>query len=210
MSELQHFKELQSTLFVPENIGLLRCVSLGLLGMAFAPKIREWWLRVSNGECQYEFYDEKKGWQKCHKPARHIHHVIPDGWTRDRGGDPDENVGMGLCQEHHVRNFSEEEHSDGFSFHPDMARAYKDYREWKLQHQQMERIAGHRTPRDSPFDEAVQDHREKSKKGERYWAGTPELDAYYEQKMRDMATKHIAENPEDKKPVINKRTYGKR
>jgi hypothetical protein len=196
--------ELRAAL-TPENLEAFRCVGIGILGMAFALKIREWWMRVGEGKCQYEFYDEKLGWQTCGKPAKHIHHVIPDGWTRDRGGDPDNNVGMSLCENHHVRNYNDEPYSYDSSFHPDMAQAYKEYHEWKMQHQHMEEITGHRIPRDSPFDEAAKEHRVKSKKGERYWSSTEEMDQYYEQKMRDKATSYISRTG-DKKPEVHRRT----
>jgi len=193
-----------------EIIGLsLPIVGLSLIAFgAFSPKLREWWLKVSGYKCQYEFYDEKRGWQQCNKPANHVHHITPEGWTRDHGGDPDHNVGMGLCQNHHVRNFNDEEYSYDSSFHPDVAQAYKNYHEWKMQTQHMQSITGRKeSPRNSPFDEVVAEHRRKSKLNQRYWAGTPEMDEYYEEKMRNLATKHIAQTGE-KKPVIKKK-HGK-
>ena len=181
-------------------------VGLALLGFAaFNPRIREWWLKVAGGNCMYEFYNEKNGWQECHQPAKQVHHIKPDGWTRDRGGNPDYNVGMPLCERHHVRNFGEEEHSDDFVFHPDMAYAYQAYHEWKQQKQHMEEITGKKVSRDtSPFSKAVTEHRKKSAKDERYWGGTDEIDDYYEDKMRNKATKYIAETG-DKKPILRKR-----
>jgi len=38
-------------------------------------------------------------------------------------------------------------------------------------------------------------------KGERYWNGSQEIDNYYIQKMRDKATRYIAEHPNDPKPI---------
>lgn len=188
----------------PEIVLGVQSIALVAIGMAFSPRLREWWMKVGEGKCQYEFYDEKRGWQTCGKPAKHIHHITPDGWTRDRGGDPDNNVGMSLCENHHVRNYNDEPYSDNSSFHPDMAKAYKSYHEWKMQTQHMESITGKRPPRNSPFDEAASEHRVMSKKGERYWSSTQEMDDYYEQKMRDKATSYISRTG-DKKPIINKR-----
>lgn len=203
MSEVQPIREM-STLISPESLAAFKCLVIGLPFLAFSLRIRDWWMKVGEGRCQYEFYDEKRGWQTCGKPAKHVHHIIPDGWIRDRGGDPEHNVGMPLCENHHVRNFNEEEYSYDSSFHPDIAQAYKNYHEWKIQHQQMEKIAGHRLQRQSPFQEAEKEHRRKSARDERYWSSTEEMDRYYEEKMRDKATTYIAETG-DKKPIINKR-----
>ena len=192
-------KELLQT---PEIVYSVQALGLLALTMAFNTRIRNWWMRVSDGKCQYEIYSEKDGFKDCGERAKHVHHIRPEGWTKDRGGDPDHNVGMGLCENHHVRNRGTEEYSDDFSFHPDIGSAYQSYREWKLQQQHLNSINGKRTIdySTSPFTEVSAKHREMSANDERYWSGTEELDDYYEQKMRDKATRYIATTGE-KKPV---------
>jgi len=162
---------------------------------AFRPKTREWWLNVGGGKCQYEYYDEKRGWQECHKIAKHVHHIRPEGVTLHEGDDPEKNVGLPLCAEHHVRHTGTQEHLWDFSFHPDIGHAYRGYRFWKEQETRFGKGAGG----PSPFQEAVEGHREKTRNGERHWASTNEVDQYYIQKMRDMATSYIARTG-DKKP----------
>lgn len=174
--------------------------------MPFPEKIREFWLKVAGGTCQYEFYDKRFGWQKCGRPATHVHHITPEGWTKAHGGDPDHNVGMALCREHHTKNLSDEEHNREFAFHPDIGRAFKQYHEWKVEDEHMRHITGKKgkgSP--SPFDEAIQEHRYLERHNERYHAGTPEIDDYYEQKMRDEATKWLALHPGEKKPEPHRR-----
>lgn len=179
-------------------------LSLILFG-AFSLKIRNWWMRVGDNKCQYEFYDEKRGWQTCNKPATQVHHIIPERWTKAQGKDPDDNIGLPLCDRHHVKNTSDEEHSWEFSFHPDIGKAYQQYSEWKRQKQHMDSIRGRRSyRRDSPFDEVINEHEEKVRRKERYWAGTPEIDRYYEEKMRDMAASYVARTG-DKKPKKHER-----
>jgi hypothetical protein len=164
--------------------------------------MRNWWMRVGGERCQYEWYDEKRGWQQCRNTAKHVHHIIPESQQLANGEDPEHSMGMPLCQSHHVRNKGEEEHSKGFGFHPDIAGAYDKYGEWKQQAQHMKSISERRSIDygTSPFAEVQHDHHEKAERGERFWGGTPEIDDFYVDKMETMGTRYLAEHPEDPKP----------
>lgn len=169
--------------------------------MPFKEATRNWWMRVAGGKCQWEYYTEENGWLECGDEAEEVHHIIPEGWVLDRGGDPEHEVGLPLCRRHHSRNSGDEEWGFGSSFHPDIGEAFREYGDWKQQEQHMAEIADR--PIDysnSPFAEAVREHRAMSEEGERYWTGTEEIDKYYEEKMREKAVRHIAENPDDPKP----------
>ena len=66
----------------------------------------------------------------------------------------------------------------------------------------MQVISGQKLSYDgSPFNDVSREHKEKIMKGERYWNGSQEIDNYYIQKMRDKATRYIAEHPNDPKPI---------
>lgn len=165
----------------------------------FKRRTAEYWKKVGGDKCQYEFYDDKRGWQECEQPAKHVHHIIPEGWQLDRGGDSERSTGLPLCEQHHVKNKGTEEHSHDFAFHSDMSEAYDKYPEYMNQARHMEHITGQRPTRQkfpSPFEEAASDHRAKSAKGERYWNGTPETDQYYEDKMNQKAMDHKRETGE--------------
>jgi hypothetical protein len=171
--------------------------------MPFKENTASFWHKVAENKCQYEIYDEEHGIYDCNRPSKHIHHIVPEGTDLAQGNDSEHAVGMPLCERHHVRNLGDEEYSDDFSFHPDAGQAYKDYRNWKLENQHMQAITGKHSgkiPRQSPFQDMVDEHHRKQKAGERYHNGTPELEDYYTQKMRDKATKYLAEHPEEKKP----------
>jgi hypothetical protein len=176
--------------------------------MSFPEKIRQFFLDSQDNECQYTWYDDKRGWVKCKSRKNlHVHHITPEGWTATRGGNPDEEDGLVLCQSHHVKNPSNEEHTKDFSFHPDMAQAYKNYGEWKRQFNHLELIKERRLDKKdypSPFDDAVALHREKAQRGERYHAGTPEIDEYYREISKEKALKYkLKGNP---KPRPERRT----
>lgn len=159
--------------------------------MSFKEGVRQFWLEAAEYTCQYDYYDEDDGWVQCIDEAKHVHHIIPEGWTLDRGGNPEENVALPLCERHHVKNLSDDEHTPGFAFHPDMGQAHQDYAEWKRQEQHINSING----RDSidystsPFADAAREHHRKSQRDERYWAGSEEIDQYYIDKMLVLALK---------------------
>ena len=171
--------------------------------MPFKERTASWWHRVADNKCQYTIYDEKRGMHDCGKPSRHVHHIVPEGTALAEGKDSEHEIGMPLCEYHHVRNTGEEEYSRDFSFHPDAGHAYRLYGEWKRQNAHMREITGigsKKIPRQSPFEDMVDEHHRKQKLRERYHAGTSELDDYYTQKMRDKATIYLAKNSQDKKP----------
>lgn len=147
------------------------------LNVTFKPKTRKWWNAVAEGDCQYESYTERRGWQQCRRPLEHVHHVVPEGRTLARGRNPEKNTAMPLCRPHHVRNTGSEEHSEGFSFHPDIGEAYRSYGDWKREKQHQESILKRpitRASMPSPFDDAAKEHGRLTRQGKRYHAGTPE------------------------------------
>lgn len=162
--------------------------------MSFRPNVRNWWMDVAGWRCQYEWYDEKRGWQKCKNRAKEVHHIIGEAETLQRGEDPNQNTGLPLCKSHHTRNPSWDEHSENFSFHPDMGQAQQAYKEWKRQMQHFNTMTGRRRIpyEDSPFAETHREHVKKASRGERYIAGTPDIDQYYIGKMQMMASEYVA------------------
>ena len=170
--------------------------------MAFKEATRNWWMKVAGGKCQYDYYDEEKGgWLECNKPADEVHHIIPEGWQLARGEDPEHSVGLPLCRNHHSRNFGSEIFEYDSSMHPDIAIAFYDYHDWKTQEEHMAEIMGRERIdySTSPFAEVSREHRQMTENGERYWVGDEASDQHYIQKMRDKATRYIAETG-DKKP----------
>ena len=176
--------------------------------MAFPERIRNWWVKVAP-TCQYEFYTEKGGFQECGRPVKHVHHINPERDTLlNEGHEADDNVALPTCKIHHVGDDGEE-HSRNFSFHPDIGEAYSKYRDWKTNKDRLEVKLEKKLTKEaypSPFDEATKQHEEMAKEGERYWAGTPEIDKYYEDKMRVKAVVYQAKHPEDKKPHTKRKS----
>lgn len=171
--------------------------------MPFKEKTAAFWHKVNGYRCACGVYTERDGMHECGKPSRQIHHIIPEGTALASGDDPEHAIGLPLCEQHHVRNTGSEEYSDNFAFHPDAGEAYREYREWKQQNEHMKAITGIRSkkiPRQSPFEDMVDEHHRMQKAGERYHSGTPELDDYYIQKMQDKATKYLLTHPGEKKP----------
>jgi hypothetical protein len=167
--------------------------------MPFKEASRRFWQKVNNGKCAYESYSEEGGFRECGRPAKHTHHIVPEGKQLAEGDDPEYSIGMPLCEEHHTRNLGSDEHTQDFSFHPDMGRAYRKYREWKQRKQHMEALTGRRFTEPSPFEEAAKEHARKRENGDRYHAGTEEIDRHYLEKMQNKATAYIAEHPEEKR-----------
>ena len=163
--------------------------------MPFKEKTRQWWLEVADNKCQYEFYTEAKGFQECGDTRKlQVHHIRPEGWSLDRGENPETNIGMPVCANHHVRHTNDEPFSADSSIHPDFGGAYQEYREWKQQEEHMNEILGkpnldHST---SPFRRVANEHKVKSQRGERYWATPEEVDQYYLDKMTNKETAHVA------------------
>jgi hypothetical protein len=125
---------------------------------------------------------------------------LPEGELLDRGEDSERTEGLPLCQAHHSKNLGSEEYSENFAWHPDAGRAYREYGEWKRQALHMEAITGKKYTVPSPFEEMSREHARLREEGERYHSGTPELDEYYREEMRNKATAYLAEHPEEKKP----------
>jgi hypothetical protein len=165
--------------------------------MPFSEKARQYDFEVAKGRCRHLVYSEKKGFQRCPRKAKQDHHITPEGWTKVHGGNPDETIGMPLCNNHHVKNHGTEEYSEDFAYHTDIASAYDNYSEWKRQHGHMEVTLGRRIPRSempSPFEEVVGEHKRLASEGVRYHNGTPEQDRYYEEDIRTEMCMYNAEN----------------
>jgi hypothetical protein len=168
--------------------------------MPFKESIRKIWMAVSNNECEYEYYEGDK-LIKCKAPAKQVHHIVPETDTYLNGGDPDSNVGLPLCENHHVRNESEDIWEEDASFHPDVSQAFKYYKTWKEQEEHMKSITGRRATdySTSPFADVAREHVAKAKRGERYISGDEATDNYYEEKMRNKRVIYHAEgNPQPK------------
>lgn len=178
----------------------------------FKPRTREWWHKVAGNKCQFEYYDEKQGWVECGQRADHIHHILPEGWQLERGLDPEHSTGLPLCKHHHMnyedRTFEPTEHTRNFSFHPDMGKAFKDYKYYKETQIRVYHNLGRGAARSlkSPFEEASEEHREKARRGERYWAGTEDIDRYYREKMEAKAFMYSTQTG-DKKPDTSPHPY---
>lgn len=165
--------------------------------MSFKEGTRRYYLEVADNKCQYEYYREDKGFVECGKPARHVHHIVGEAETLLKGGDPERNTGLPLCESHHVRNTSEEaEWQEDFSFHPDVGRAYHLYSDWKQAEKHLNSIAGKSTMdySTSPFADVSREHRKMAEEGERYIAGDEVIDQYYEDKMKRKAVVYNARN----------------
>lgn len=178
--------------------------AMGLLvvGMAFSGKLREWWLKVAGEKCQYIEYTEKRGFHTCGERANHVHHAPAEGWLLDHGEDPNQIAGVALCENHHVRNTSGDEYDPDSSMHPDMAQAYREYRQWKENNEHLRSISGngHRKITPSPFDEALADHRRLTRSGERYWNTTPEMDDLYQERIKLLERRYLLAHPDEKRP----------
>ena len=163
--------------------------------MAFRPGTRKYWIEVGGGKCQNEIYEEGSGFKTCGKPAKQVHHIIPESRLLHEGEDPNTTIGLPLCENCHVRNHGDLPFDRVSSFHPDMARAYEDYKHWKRQEKHMaaimKRSINYKT---SPFAETARGHREMAKRGERITTGDDFTDYYYTQKMRNLATEYNMKN----------------
>jgi len=179
--------------------------------VAYPERIRKYWLDVSNNECQYETYTEKRGFTKCGSSKKlHVHHIVPEGKTKYEGGNPDENVAMVVCERHHVKNSGDEPHSKEFCFHPDIAQAFDSYHSWKKHQQIMDNLKDKKIKKrklPSPFQEVAKQHRWKIVRGERYVAGSEEIDQHYLDKMRNKATRHNVVFSAEKPIVKRKRKH---
>lgn len=170
--------------------------------MSFRPRTREFWLNVVDNRCQYEYYTERFGFVICNELANHVHHLLGERETLAEGNDPERNVALPLCQNHHVRFTGENLGDWNSSFHPDMGNAYTKYRTWKQNKLHTNSITGRKTLdySDSPFADAAHEHGRAVSEGERYINGDEQTDQYYIDKMRTMAVRYLAEHPEMKKP----------
>lgn len=164
--------------------------------MPYRPNSREYWLTVGGGKCQWENYTEDGGFKECGKTARHVHHIITEAEQLEQGLNPEQSVGMGLCEDHHTRNYGQEIFDRNSSMHGEsMAWRYDAYRVWKPTAKHMAEINNRSIDySDSPFSTIGQDHREMRARGERVCAGDTATDNYLLEKMRTKATTYNAEN----------------
>jgi len=171
--------------------------------MSFKERTAQFWHKVADFKCQYVIYNEESGFHDCNRTSRHVHHIIPEGTDLSKGNDSEHAIGLPLCEQHHVRNIGDEEYSEDFSFHPDAGYAYRHYHTYKMAVGHFREITGFKdsnVPFQSPFQDMVDEHHRKQAKGERYHAGTPELDEFYIRKMKIKLHRYLLEHPEDRKP----------
>jgi hypothetical protein len=171
--------------------------------MPFKESTRNWWLRVSGGECEYEYYDDKRGWQNCDNKADHVHHITPESKLLHDGEDPERATGMPLCIKHHVKGEEGIIYDAHTSFHPDVGKAYKSYHEWKQAQLHMNEIGGRRRSTDystSPFADVAKEHAQKARRGERICNGDEGSDQHFREKMKAKASTYSTLHPEDSKP----------
>lgn len=169
------------------------------LEFAFRPQTREWWIRVVGNKCQFEYYDENYGWIECGRKVDQVHHILPEGWQLTHGLDPEHSTGLPLCKHHHM-NFDEHTlepvpHTKHFSFHPDMGKAFSDYKYFREEQIRVLRTLGTGAARSlkDPFRITAEGHREQAGRGERYWSGTEEIDKYYFEKMAAKAFIYVTQ-----------------
>jgi len=176
--------------------------------MSYLEKSRQFFLAVTDGKCAMPVYTEEEGFHDCNKPAKAVHHILPEGWQLDHGLEPNNSIGIPLCKQHHVGRGGEE-WSEDFSMHPDIGQAFKEYRDWKVQVAEAEHVLGSdvRDLIPSPFTVAIQGHRELSAQGERYWAGTPEMDQVLLENMEVKIMQYLANNQEEHKPVVREHEH---
>lgn len=171
--------------------------------MSFPDRIRSWWINVADNKCQAEIYTEQTGFRDCGRRVEHVHHIEAEGWTYDHGGNPDDNTALPVCKHHHM-NFVERTDNPipftrDFSFHPDMGRAFEQYKGFKERKRFLGKAA---SADDDPFRAALRDHRVKSDRGEHYWVDG--ADEYYINKMEQKALEYRIKTGEAK-PVVNRR-----
>ena len=182
--------------------------------MAFKERTRQFWFAVTDNKCAYEEYTERGGFKECGARAKQVHHIIGEAETLISGGDPERNIAIPLCENHHVRNENDVLGEPDSSFHPDIAQAFKYYKTWKQQEEHMKSITGRRTTNysTSPFADVSQAHREAVKNGERYIAGDDGTDQHYIEKMNQRVLVYQAKTGESKpktKPHPLTRKYEK-
>jgi len=174
----------------------------------FPEAARAFWLAVTGNKCAMPVYTEETGFQECGSPAKAVHHLLPEGWQLDNGMEPNNSVGIPLCKDHHVGRGGEE-WSPEFSMHPDIGHAFKEYRDWQIQVNRASMQLGtdvkHLIP--SPFETAIQGHRELTAQGERYWATTPEMDQVLLENMEVAALRYLVEHPEEEKPHVKEHPH---
>ena len=120
------------------------------------------------------------------------------------GRNPEGNMGLCLCENHHVRNTARDaEWTREFSFHPDIGEVYSLYHDWLQAEKHLNAIGGRRTInyKNSPFADATRQHCVMAERGERYIAGDENIDQYYLDKMTDKATRYNAEH-QTVKPIM--------
>lgn len=175
--------------------------------MPFTEKLRQYWLEVSGNRCQWEYFKGDK-LVRCNSRKRlQVHHITPEGVTKARGGNPDETRALVLCENHHVRNTTDNMFEENGSFHPDVGNCYQNYGSWKNRKDHLESISGKRMSRTdmpSPFDEMAKDHASRARRGERYHSGDDRTDGYYERLSEENATRYNTEN-KITKPVTHRR-----
>jgi hypothetical protein len=150
----------------------------------FPEKLRNWFLRVYDGECQYQFYDKDGNLQQCAGKGEQVHHPVPETYLINQEHvDPNSSPGLLVCLFHHIIGRGEVFEPDG-SFHPDMGEARQKY--WQDK---------------ESFRKAGEEHHKKAERGERFWGGDFHSDEYYLDLARQKELEYQLSHPEDPKPT---------
>ena len=164
--------------------------------MPFRHSRREFFMNVAEGRCLWVEYSEEKGFHFCGRNARHVHHIIPESLSLRLGEDPEKTMGLPVCEDHHVRNFGDEPFGQHSSFHPEMAYAYRQYREWKGQAQHLRDVMGRVSINysDSPFADVQREYQKRISDGERICTGDEATDQFYIELMEEQISGWVARN----------------
>ena len=147
---------------------------------------------ANKARCQARFLTENQGLVQCANFAQEVHHITPESWCIENGVDPNAQVGLPLCRQHH-RGLGDPVIGDLMEpngcFHPDMNQALIDYRNGNK----------------DAFREAAHQHHLMAQSGERIVNGDWTTDEFYAQIMLGLATQYLAEHPDDPKPETRTR-----
>lgn len=168
----------------------------------FSKGVRKFWQNVAKnefGEIDGQppevlmVYSEKTGFRLSGRPAREVHHVIPESLAEMEGQLANEQVGLPLSAISHRGRGGNLPFCPGESMHPDMAKAREKYRKGDKE----------------AFEKARQKRADEARLGKRPSGFDPNVALYYEELMRTAAVKYIAETGA-RKPQSSKERPKKR
>lgn len=166
--------------------------SLPQAEFAFNKRVRDWWMRVADYECQTQVYTERAGYTICGREAREVDHIIPESVLIEMGVDPNTGFAMPRCVAHHrSRGIASggrrlaEYGEPNWSKHPDMGDA----------------LAQYRLGDPDAFKKAVREHREATARGERFWNSDEGVDQFEIDWMKQMAYEYVMRTG-DRRPRV--------